>query len=160
MTWEPPLNWPIVDVGLLMVAFDEVMFVYTDASTTEASFTRHLEELGAAIDGRNEASRIGVIYDAPNPFSIDAKRRQRSAAVLDARRAKLGRTTAAFALATPSPVVRGALRAVFWMAPPPYAWEITDDVRAGLVFVKKHLPSLDVEGCLGRYIETKKRHVA
>lgn len=160
MTWDPPLHWPIVDVGLLMVAFDDVMFVYADASTTEASFATHLKELAAAIDGRNETSRIGVIYDAPNPFSIDAKRRQRSAEVLSTRRAKLARTTAAFALATPSPVVRGALRAVFWMAPPPYAWEITDDVRAGLVFVKKHLPSLDVESCLARYVETKKRHVA
>jgi hypothetical protein len=140
-----------------MAAFDEVMFVYSDDTMTEASFARHLRELAEAIDSRDESTRIGVIYDAPKPFDTDAKRRQRSAQVLDARRAKLARTTAAFALATPSPIVRGTLRAVFWVAPPPYPWEITDNVRSGLQFVAKHM-TLDVEGCLARYQRLKQRH--
>lgn len=148
-----------MDTGLLMAGIDDVMFVYSDDTMTEASFSKHLQELANAIDGRAETNRIGVIYDAPKPFATDAKRRQRSGQVLDARRAKLGRTTAAFALATPSPIVRGTLRAVFWIAPPPYPWEITDTVRGGLTFLKKHMPTLDVEGCLARYERLKQRHV-
>jgi hypothetical protein len=133
-SWTPS-HWPIVERGLLMAGIGDVMFVHMGAQSEEV-FERHLKELALAIDTRNDASKVGVIYDIPTPLDTDAKRRQRSARVLDERRDKLARTTAGFALVTPSTLVRGTLRAVFWLAPPPYEWRVVGTVSEGLAFLE------------------------
>ena len=160
MVWKPPPDWPIIEPGLLMAGIGDVMFINTDATLSDAGFERQLVELGRAIDLRDESSLVGVIYDAPtSSLSIDAKRRKRSAEVLDRRREKLGKTTAAFALASPSTMTRGVLRAVFWLAPPPYPWAIVDTAREGLAYLKTKMPSLDVERVLSEYEGLKRKHV-
>lgn len=158
MGWKPPPHWPIVESGLLMAGIGDVMFIYSDATLSEHGFERQLSELARVIDERAENTLVGVIYDAASSsLSIDAKRRKRSAEVLDRRRTKLGKTTAAFALASPQAVTRGVLRAVFWLAPPPYPWAIVDTVREGLVYLKSKMPSLDVDQVLAEYEALKRR---
>jgi hypothetical protein len=133
-----------------MVGIDDVMFVRMSAGLDAEVHQRHLDELARAIDLRTTEQRIGVVYDAPS-LDVDARRRQQSAAVLDARREKLELTTAGFALVTPSAVTRGGLRAVFWLAPPPYPWTVTDTVEAALGWLAPRLPSLDVDSVSRRY---------
>ncbi|HSQ62411.1 MAG TPA: hypothetical protein VLM85_04330 [Polyangiaceae bacterium] len=157
--WTPPPDWPIAEPGLLMAAVDDVMFVHSDERLTEAGFQRHLKALAEAIDGRREGTLIGVVYDAATSLSADAKRRQAAARMLDERRAKLKRTTAAFALATPSPLVRGALHAVFWLAPPPYPWYVVANVHAALAVLKKHMPNLEVDSVEARWEALKAEHI-
>jgi hypothetical protein len=160
MVWKPPPSWPIVEPGLLMAGIDDVMFLYSDTTLTERGFERQLVELAKAIDLRDDDSLVGVVYDAPSSsLSIDAKRRKRSAEVLDQRRRKLAKTTAGFALASPSTMMRGVLRAVFWLAPPPYPWAIVDTAREGLVYLKTKMPSLDVERTLAAYEALKRKHL-
>ena len=160
MGWKPPPDWPIVEPGLLMAGIDDVMFMYSDATLSAKGAERQDVELGRVIDLRPENSFVGVLYDAPSSsMSIDAKRRKRSAEVLDSRRAKLEKTTAGFALASPSAMTRGILRAVFWMAPPPYPYVIVDTVRDGLVYLRTKLPALDVDRVLAEYEALKRKHV-
>jgi len=149
--WKPPSHWPVYGDGFLMAAIDDVMFVYAQSDLSDAGFDHHLRELAAAIDDRAGDTRVGVIYDAGLTVSVDARRRKRSSEVLDARRDKLGRTTAAFSLVSESAVMAGILRAVFWLAPPPYPWSVARDIRGGLEFLAKHMPTLDIVGVEGRY---------
>ena len=143
-----------------MAGIDDVMFLYSDATLSDRGFERQLEELQKAIDLRGDDTLVGVVYDAPtSSLSIDAKRRKRSADVLDRRRAKLAKTTAGFALASPSAMMRGVLRAVFWLAPPPYPWAVVDTVHEALVYLKTVMPTLDVADVLSRYEALKRKHL-
>jgi hypothetical protein len=151
-SWTPK-HWPIVERGLLMAGIGDVMFVHMGVQS-EAVFERHLVELAAAIDGRNDTTRVGVIYDIPTPLETDAKRRQRSARVLEERKEKLAKTTAGFALVTPSTIVRGTLRAVFWLAPPPYEWSVVGTVGEGLSFLATKL-ALDPKALEAEYARAR-----
>ena len=157
--WHPS-GWPIVDAGLLMAAIDDVMFVRLEPTISEPGYARHLIELARAIDGRNPGVRVGVLYDAMGGADSDARRRQRAAEVLAARREKLAATTAGFTLATESTVMRGVARAVFWLAPPPYPWAVTASVREGLVYLRTQMPNLDVDGVLREYDTLRARLTA
>jgi hypothetical protein len=157
--WSDALGWPIVEPGLLMAGVGRVMFVYTDNRITEAGFARHLLELARAIDQRDPDARVGVVYDTADGVEADARRRQRLGDLLRPRHEKLARTTAGFALVTHSPVLRGALRAIFWLAPPPYDWTIASNVREGLLFIQRRLPDLDVEDALRDYERLKMQHL-
>jgi hypothetical protein len=136
-----------------MVGVGDVMFVRFDEPLSDAAFDRHLRELARAIDLRADQHRIGVVYDCVAQPPVDARRRQRSAEVLAARRDKLERTTAGFVMVSPSPVMRGVLRAVFWLAPPPYEWTVTDDVRGALHWLAPRVSGLDVDDVVRRYAD-------
>jgi hypothetical protein len=149
--WGGPSGWPVIDDGLLMAVVEDVMFVRMAPRIAESVFDRQLKELARAIDERPIGVKVGVVYDALDGMDSSAGRRQRSADLLAARHAKLAATTAGFALVTDSAVMRGVLRAVFWMAPPPYPWTIAPDLRAGLAFIRANMPRLDVERALRAY---------
>lgn len=136
-----------------MAGIGDVMFVYM-GTQSEAVFERHLRELAAAIDSRSDTTKVGVIYDIPTPLETDAKRRQRSARLLDERRDKLSKTTSGFALVTPSTLVRGTLRAVFWLAPPPYEWSVVGTVPEGLRFLATKM-SLNVADLEANYVRLR-----
>jgi hypothetical protein len=153
--WSAPSGWPIVDEGLLMVGIDDVMIIRVDVSMTDAGFTRHLEEMARAIDERAHGLKIGVLYDCLGGVDSDAGRRQRTADMLASRRAKLAATTAAFSLVTDSALTRGAMRAVFWMAPPPYPWSVSSTLREGFECLRTEMPGLDVDRVLREYDRLK-----
>jgi hypothetical protein len=155
--WAPPRGWPIVEPGLLMAGIDNVLFVCVGDAGSSASYETHLRELVRVIDSRATSLPIGVIYDQRALLAGDAKQRARVAELLRARREVLQRTTAAFALATESPIMRGVLRAVFWMEPPPYPWSIVADVPRGLDYLHQHMPGLDAPKTLAAYRELRQR---
>jgi hypothetical protein len=152
----PPSGWPVVEPGLFMGHIGPVLVVYCDARISDGSFDRQCVELARAIDLRQ--GRVGVLYDVPSVRSMDARRRRRLAELLDARRERLALTTAAFALVTSSPVVRGMLRAVFWLAPPPYPHVVTSTPREGFDFVAGRL-ACDAPSILDqKYADLLRRH--
>lgn len=135
-----PKGWPVVEPGLFMDHIGPVLVVYTDARCSDESFDRQVKELGRAIDERQW--RVGVLYDVPHVRSLEAKRRKQIADMLHARREQLGKTTAAYALVTSSSIVRGMIRAVFWVAPPPYPYQVAATAREGMDYIASHMPGL------------------
>jgi hypothetical protein len=130
------------DVGWFMDQLGDVQVVYMDGRVTDASFEHYLEAVAADIDARTEDRKIGVVYHVPQPSAMSAARRRKLAAVLKQREAKLARNTAAYAMATPSALVRGGLRMLFWLAPPPYPNAVVPTPVAAFEFVAKHMPGL------------------
>jgi hypothetical protein len=149
--WTTIPGWPVLDDGLLMALIEDVTFVRIESDVTDRVFDRHLKELGRSIDLRPVRLRVGLIYDAMGSADVSAERRQRTANLLASRRDKLAVTTAAFALATESAVMRGVLRAIFWLAPPSYPWAIHGSVREALEYVRTEMPKLDVDRALRDY---------
>jgi hypothetical protein len=149
--WTGIPGWPVLDDGLLMAYIEDVMFIRIASDVTDRVFDRHLKELARSIDLRPVRLRVGVVYDAMGRVDVSAERRQSIANLLLSRRDKLAATTAAFALATDAAVMRGVLRAVFWLAPPPYPWAIRGSVREALEYVRTEMPKLDVDRVLRGY---------
>ncbi len=138
-----PSGWPVHGDGLLMTYLGPVMAVFL-GELTDASWQRHMTELGRAIDGRRAGARVGVLYHLPGTNTADAKRRKEAADFLESRRAQLRESTAAYALATPSSIVRGVLRAIYWLSTPPYPYAIVATPREGLEYIATKLDGVDV----------------
>jgi len=147
----------VVDHGLVMGAVAGVLVVRLGRSISDAVYAKHLSELARSIDERQPGTRIAVLYDSLGGVDTDAKRRQQAADMFAARRSKLAASTAAFALVTDSSLMRGVLRAVFWMAPPPYPWSVRATLREGLEYLREHVPTLDVARFLAEYEQLKAR---
>lgn len=99
----------------------------------------------------------GLLYDVPRPGIITASRRAAVAQILNEYRDRLAESTAAYALVTPSRVVRGMLAAIFSMAPPPYAHRIVRSVGPGFEFLAERHPGLDAELLTREYLAIKPR---
>lgn len=153
--WSAPSGWPIVDEGLLMAGIDGMLFVHAGVHVTDAVYARYLAEMARSIDERDLGNRVGVVYDALGGVDVDARRRQQLAGILASRRAKMAATTAAFALVTDSAVMRGVLRAVFWLAPPPYPWAVASNLRSGLEYTRAEAPRAEVDRILRAYQRLK-----
>ena len=135
-----------------MLSLPGLSVVYMDPTVSNASFDRYLQALARdfAELGRSKVLR-GVLYDVPRPGVITANRRAQVAKVLNEFREPLADATAAYAMVTPSRVVRGILAAIFWIAPPPYAHRIVRTVRLGFDFIEERLPGTDAEALTGEY---------
>jgi hypothetical protein len=140
-----------------MTLHHNVMFVYLDEHATAEAQEQHLNELAAAIDSRGDSAPMGVLYEQNAVLLADARQRARVAELFRRRRIALARTTAGFALATPSPLVRGVLRALFWLEPPPYPWAVAATPLAGLEVLRRHMPALDPLTALRAYETAKAR---
>lgn len=138
----------VVDDGWLMMYVGAVQVVWMEGRPPAASFARYVDALATEIDRRSRGARVAVIYciDMPDGISnsIDAGQRKAVTDVLAARQTKLRETVAAYALVTGSSMVRTALRAMFWFAPPPYPNKVVATVREAAKFAAEHLPSVDV----------------
>ena len=121
----------------------DTQVVYMDGRVTDASFDAYLAALVGDIDGRDESARIGVLYHVPEPSALSSARRRKLGNALKAREAKLARATLAYAMATPSAVVRNGLRMLFWLAPPPYPNAVVATPTEGFEFVARYQPGLD-----------------
>jgi hypothetical protein len=74
---------------------------------------------------------------------MDSRWRKRLVAALQQRTEKLKRTRPAYAMVTPSLVVRSALKVVHWASPPPYPYTVVGSLAEGFEFLARHMPSLD-----------------
>ncbi len=128
-----------------MAGVDDVLYVSMTREVDDAGFDVLMRELARAIDERSDDVRVGVIFDVADVVGMDARRRKRVGETLNPREKKLAATTAAFVLVSASAVLRGALRAVFWIAPPSYPAEIAGTLREALELLARHLPAFDVE---------------
>lgn len=152
---------PLVDAGWWMAEIGgKVLVTFVDDTANDESFARYLETLATDIDGTVDGTKRGILYVAPDPGAMTAGRRKQVADVLRVRRQKLARITAGYTLVTPSPVVRGALTAIFWLAPPPYPWSVRGTPREGFAWLATHMEGLDVDGLTAQYESLKSRIVA
>lgn len=133
-----------------------VLVVYVDARCSEQSFERQLTELAGAIDERD--GRAGVLYDVPSMRTLDARRRRAFTAMFEAHEERLAQTTAAYVLVTSSPVARGILRAMFWVAPPPYPHRVVSTTREGFAYLASEMPGLQGDLLEREYATLLRRH--
>lgn len=153
-----PDGWPVVDDGLLMAMIDRLLVVRIDDRLTPASFARYRQEWLRAVDARPPTAKVGAFYDIPAWVGIQAKERRAWAEMLKSREAVLASTTTSMTLTTPSVVARGALRAIFWLAPPPYPHLVVQQRDAAFAFHGVHLSGLDPAACARAYADLVRTH--
>ena len=142
----------------MMAFFDRVLVVHLDERLTAASFARYRTEWLASVDARATDAQVGAFYSVPAWAGITAAMRKDWAGMLKSREATLRATTVGMAMATPSLLVRGAMSAVFWLAPPPYPHAVVDTNAAAFEFLARKVQGLDAaafarrfDDLLGRY---------
>lgn len=127
----------------------EVAFVH--GKMTEESFAHFLAEACRSIDECSDDDRVAMFLEVVEPALMDSRWRKRMALALKERREKLSRTRPAYAMVTPSVVVRSALKVLHWAAPPPYPHTIVGSIEEGFEFVARHLPKLDAQALQAEY---------
>jgi hypothetical protein len=121
----------------------DTQVVYMDGRVTDASFDAYVRAVRRDIDERPDSARVGVVYHVPQPSALSSARRRKLGEALKAGEAKLARTTLAYAMATPSAVVRSGLRMLFWLAPPPYPNAIVASPHEAFEFIARFQNGLD-----------------
>ncbi len=153
-----PEGWPIVDEGLVMPFIDRILLVRFDAHLTPRAFDHYRAEWLRSVDARGPHTRVVAFYDIPSFAGFTARQRKEMAEMLKSREEILRETTVAMALATPSPLVRGVLRAVYWLAPPPFDYAVVGRCEEALTFLAEKMPTLDPRRCENAYAELRRRH--
>jgi hypothetical protein len=148
----------IVDEGLLMAQIGRLLVVRFDERLTPRGFARYRTEWLRAVDSRAKDARIGAFYDIPAWIGITAKERGEWAAMLKSRAVVLKATTASMTLTTPSALIRGALRAIFWLAPPPYPHTVVERQSDAFAFHASHVPGLDPRATQREYDALVRAH--
>lgn len=141
----------IVDADWYLDRIGSVVTVRFFRKLTEASFDRFLAALCRSIDERSEDERWCMLVDAPQAVIVRSSWRKRLAAALDERKGILARTCMAYAIATPSLMVRSILKVVFWMAPPPYPVHIAGSVAEACDAIERHLPDMGSRALQAEY---------
>ena len=150
---------PIVDDGLFMLVSEHLLIVRIDQSLTAQAFERYTAEWLTSVDRRLPTARVGAFYDIPAFSGCTAGQRREWAAMLKSREEVLRRTTVAMVLATPSPLVRGALHAIYWLAPPPFPYSLCSDVEMAWKEMAKRVSSLDPTLAVEAYRTLLRRYV-
>ena len=136
---QPPLfvpaGWPVVAPDLLMGYVGNVMVIRIGAVLPSESFARYLTEWARAVDARPAGAAVFAMYDIPEWPGMTALQRKQWGAMLKSREETLRRTTSGMLLAAPSPLTRGAARAIFWLAPPPYAHAVVETPSAAFAYI-------------------------
>jgi hypothetical protein len=140
-----PPDWPVAEPDLLIGYVGNVLVFRIGGALPETSFRRYLVEWTRAIDARPRDAAVFAIYDIPEWPGMTAVQRRDWSAMLKSREAVLRRTTRGMVLASPSVLTRGAARAIFWLAPPPYPHAVVDTPSAAFAYVAaKGGPPADV----------------
>ena len=142
----------VVGGGWLIAHYPRVQCAYFGPNVDDRSFDEYIERFTADIERRATGEKIGVLYYAQEA-DMDSPRRRRMAKVLEDHKQKLSETTAAYALATGSPFVRGVLTTLFWLAPPGYPYKVVATAAQGLTFIAEHLPGLAAETVATSFME-------
>jgi hypothetical protein len=130
-----PGDWPVAVPGLLMGYVGTTMVVRIGSQLPSATFARYIKEWSRAVEARPESASVFAMYDIPDWPGMTAVQRQQWGDMLKSHERVLRRTTAGMVLATPSRLTRGAARAIFWLAPPPYPYAVVDGTRSAFEFI-------------------------
>lgn len=141
----------IVDTGWYRDRIESVDVAYVHGKMTERSFEHFLQEACRSIDECAEDDRISMFLEVRDPALIDSRWRKRLAGALKARADKLARTRPAYAMVTPSVVVRSALAVLHWAAPPPYPHLVTGALDEAFDFIARHAAGLDARELQAEY---------
>ena len=120
-----------------MTYVDRVMVIRIAEDLSARGFSRYIEEWSRSVDARPNDASVYAMYDLPGWPGMTAVQRREWAAMLKSREAKLRLTTRGMVLATPSVVTRGAARAIFWLAPPPYPTAVVETPRAAFAHIER-----------------------
>jgi hypothetical protein len=127
-----PEGWPVVEPGLLMGYVGSVLVIRIGADLGPAGFARYIREWTRSVDARPAGASVFAMYDIAEWPGMTAVQRKEWGAMLKSREDVLRKTTLGMILASPSKITRGAARAIFWLAPPPYPYAVVDTPRAAL----------------------------
>ena len=141
-----------------MISDPGILLTYLAESPPKESFDAFLDALARDIDSVEKPR--AVIYEVPRMATFDATLRRRVGELLDQRRAKLTYVTQGFVLVTGSPIVRGLLSAVFWLARPGYPWTIVGETEEAFAWVRALSPQRDITGAVAEYIKRRDTLVA
>jgi hypothetical protein len=130
-------------VGWFLDWIEDVQVVYMDGRVTDAGYDAYIEAVTRDIDGRADGDAASILYHVPQPSALSANRRSKLAALLKDREDRLREITRAYAMVTPSLLVRSGLRMVFWLAPPPYPNAVAATPREGYEFIARHHAGVD-----------------
>lgn len=151
MAGTPDIEDLVIGQGWLIARYPRVQCAHFGANVDDRSFDEYIERFTADIRSRSAIEKIGVLYHAPDA-NMDSPRRRRMAKVLEEHEQTLTRTTAAYALATGSPFVRGVLTALFWLAPPGYPNKVVGTPLQGLTFIAEHV-RIDAEAIAASFMQ-------
>ncbi len=130
-----PSGWPVAEPDLLMGYVGSVLVIRIGVDLTATNFARYIQEWSRSVDARPADANVFAMYDLPEWPGMTAVQRKEWAAMLKSRDATLRRTTRGMVLASPSVLTRGAARAIFWLAPPPYPHAVVDTPRAAFAHI-------------------------
>jgi hypothetical protein len=130
-----PEGWPVVETGLLMGYVGQVMVIRIGGALSLDAFARYLAEWARSVDARPTDAAVFAMYDIPEWPGMSAVQRKQWGEMLKSREETLRRTTSGMILAAPSPVTRGAARAIFWLAPPPYPHAVVDTPGTAFAYI-------------------------
>lgn len=130
-----PGDWPIVEPELLMGYVGPTLVIRIGGKLPASGFARYVKEWSRSVDARPENAEVFALYDIPEWPGMTAVQRKQWAEMLKSRERVLRRTTRGMVLASPSKLTRGAARAIFWLAPPPYPHAVVDTPRAGFAHI-------------------------
>jgi hypothetical protein len=132
-------------IGWFLDWIGDVQVVHMNGRVTDESFDGYLDALAQDIDARRDGETVSILYHVPEPSALSSRRRTRIAALLKSREDVVGRCTRAYAMATPSVVVRGGLKMVFWLAPPRYPTAVVTTAREAFEFIARKHAGVDPE---------------
>ena len=141
----------VIDTGWYRDRIGIVDVVFVHGKMTEPSFDHFLAEACRSIDECGNDERVAMFLEARDPALMDGRWRKRLTEALKERRAKLARTRPAYAMVTPSLLVRSALTVIHWAAPPPYPHTVVSSVEEGFTFIARQVPGLRVDELRGEY---------
>ncbi|MDB4972545.1 MAG: hypothetical protein JWN48_886 [Myxococcaceae bacterium] len=141
----------VVDIGWYRDRIGNVEVSFVHGMMTELSFDHFLADTCRAIDERAEDEQVAMMTEVWSPALQDGRRRKRMADAFRERTDKLARTRPAFAMVTPSLIVRSAMTVVLLTAQPPYPYTVVRSVHEAFAFIARHLPGLDAASACAEY---------
>ncbi|HJL18674.1 MAG TPA: hypothetical protein RMH99_23635 [Sandaracinaceae bacterium LLY-WYZ-13_1] len=116
-------------------AFPLVRIRY-DGIVSDEEFARHLEAYGALVE---RGARYGVLFDATTAGRPPATQRRMMAEFMRRRRDELARRCVGGAFVITSPLIRGAMTAILWVAPMPFQHVIVSSAAEAEGWVRGRL---------------------
>ncbi len=144
--WDTEYSAP----GLFMGRIGRIKITCMTSLVSGQDFATYLELLARDIDQRSARQQLAVLNHAPD-YNLTPERRHALGLVLKARADKLRAITAAYAMVTPSFIVRGGLKAIWWVAPPPYPCRVTGTPREAFDYLATFLPGESADLLSDRY---------
>lgn len=135
---KPPAQGVIVDVDSFPIVTVTIHGALTDAQ---------LEEYLACMDGLGSGPPTpGVmVMDLSNAAAFNARQRKRQADWIAAQDPSRTKDSLGVAFAITSTMVRGALRAIFWLSPPPHAYEVCPSLLEAQLWAEIQLEKAGVK---------------